>query len=188
MVTPPGGGSHTPKNYARDYRTVTAATLHLTNGEIQGFEEILTEYEDIFAEADEDNGRTNKVYHGIDTGDARPIRQPPRRIPLAKQAVVKEMLDRMQRHRVIEESESPWLSLVVLVREKNGELRFCVDYRKLNDVTKRDCFPLPLIDDTLYTLEGDKWFSTLELKSGYWQINVQPDDKEKTVFSTGNAA
>jgi hypothetical protein len=67
-------------------------------------EELLTEYEDIFAEADEDYGRTNKLYHRTDTGDARPIRQPPR-IPLAKQAEVKEMLDKMQRHGVIEESE-----------------------------------------------------------------------------------
>jgi hypothetical protein len=70
-------------------------------------EELLTEYEDIFAEADEDNVTTNKVYHCRDTGDARRIRQPPRRIPLAKQADVKEFFDKMQRHGVIEESESP---------------------------------------------------------------------------------
>jgi hypothetical protein len=78
-------------------------------------EELRTQYEDIFAGTDEDYGRTNKVYHRIDTGDARPIRQPPRRIPVAKQAEVKEMLDEMQRHGVIEESESPFSSPVVLV-------------------------------------------------------------------------
>jgi hypothetical protein len=61
-------------------------------------EEIFTEYEAIFAEADEDNGRNNKLYHCINRGDARPIRQPPRRIPLVNQAEVKEMLDKMQRH------------------------------------------------------------------------------------------
>jgi hypothetical protein len=88
-------------------------------------EELLTEYDYIFAGADEDYWRTNKVFHRIDTGDARPIRQPPRRIPLAKQAQVKEMLDKMQRHGVIEESESPWSSPVLLVRKKNGELRLC---------------------------------------------------------------
>jgi hypothetical protein len=73
----------------------------------------------------------------------------------------------MQRHVVIEESDSPWSPPVVLVRKKNGELRFCVDCRKLNDVTRKDSFPLPLIDDTLETLAGTKWFSILDLKSGY---------------------
>jgi hypothetical protein len=82
-------------------------------------------------------------------------------------------------------SDIPWSSPVVLVRKKNGDLRFCVDYRKLNDVTRKDCFPLPRIDDTLDMLAGVKWFSTLDLKSGYWQVDLHPDDKEKTAFSTG---
>jgi hypothetical protein len=85
---------------------------------------------------------------------------------------------------VIEESEGPWSSPVVLVRKKNGDLRFCVDYRKFN-VTKKDCFPLPRNGDTLDTLAGAEWFSTLDLKSGYWQVALHPDDKEKTAFSTG---
>jgi hypothetical protein len=69
--------------------------------------------------------------------------------------------------------------------KKNGDLRFCVDYRKLNDVTKKGCFPLPRIDDILDPLAGAKWFSMLDLKSGYWQEALHPDDKEKTAFSTG---
>jgi hypothetical protein len=86
---------------------------------------------------------------------------------------------------LIEESKGPWSSPVVLVRKKNRDLRLCVDYRKLNNVTKRDCFPLPRIDDTLDTLAGAKRFSTLDLKSGYWQVTPHPDDKEKTAFCTG---
>jgi hypothetical protein len=83
------------------------------------------------------------------------------------------MLDDMQCRRVIDKSDSPWSSPVVLLRKKNGELRFCLDYRKLNDVIKNDCFPLPRTDDTLDTLAGAKWFSTLDLKSGYWQVDIR---------------
>jgi hypothetical protein len=98
---------------------ITAARPHLTNKEFRELEE-LTECEDIFAGDNEDYGRTNKVYHRICAGDARPIRQPPRRIPLAKQAEVKDMLDNMQQHGVIEESHSPWFSPIVLVRKRMG--------------------------------------------------------------------
>jgi hypothetical protein len=161
-----------------------AAKPHLNNGEFQDLEELLTEYEDIFAVDSEDHGRTNKVHRRIDTGDARPFRQTPRRLPPAKQTELSKMLNDMQRREVIEESDSPWSSPAVLVRKKNGELRFCVDCRKLNDVTKKDCFPLPRIDDTLDTLAGFKWLSTLARKTGYWQVDVHPDDREKTAFST----
>jgi hypothetical protein len=133
----------------------------------------------------EDHGWTNKLFHHIDTGDSRLIRQPPRRLPLAKQAEVSKILDDMQRRRVIEESGNPWSFPVVLVRKKNGELGFCVNYRKLNDVTKKDCFPLPQVDNTLDTLAGAKWFSTLDLKNRCWQVDVHPDDKDKTAFLAG---
>ncbi|XP_023721645.1 uncharacterized protein LOC111872215 [Cryptotermes secundus] len=102
----------------------TAAKPHLNTREFQELEDLMSEFADIFAQGNEDYGRTNRVYHRIDTGDARPIRQPPRRVPLAKQAEVKEMLDNMRGQGVIEESDSPWSSPVVLVRKKNGELRF----------------------------------------------------------------
>jgi hypothetical protein len=91
----------------------------------------------------------------------------------------------MQRREIIKESDSPWSSSVLLVRKKNADLRFGLDYRKLNDVTKKDGFPMSRIYDTLNMLAGAKWFSTLNLRSIYWQVDLHADDKEKTTFSTG---
>ncbi|GBN43724.1 Retrovirus-related Pol polyprotein from transposon 297 [Araneus ventricosus] len=85
---------------------------------------------------------------------------------------------------IIEESSGPWASPIVLVKKKDGSTRFCVDYRKLNEITIKDSYPLPRIDDTLDALNGSQWFSTLDLKSGYWQVEIQPEDKEKTAFTT----
>jgi len=76
------------------------------------------------------------------------------------------------------------VSPAVLVKKKDGRLRFCVD-RKLNAVTVKNSYPLPRIDDLLDQLSGNAWF-TLDLKSSYWQIKIRPEDKEKTAFSVGN--
>lgn len=140
----------------------------------------------IFASKGENNGRTSVVKHRIDTGNFQPIRQPPRRLALAKREEVTGLIEDMAREKVIAPSESPWSSPVVLVKKKDGSMRFCVDYRKLNDVTKKDSYPLPRIDDTLDTLSGATWFSTLDLQSGYWQVEIDEKDKEKTAFSIGN--
>ncbi|GBL91854.1 Retrovirus-related Pol polyprotein from transposon 297 [Araneus ventricosus] len=95
--------------------------------------------------------------------------------------LIKEMVD----NGIIEESSGPWASPIVLVKKKDGSTRFPVDYRKLNEITIKDSYPLPRIDDTLDALNGSQWFSTLDLKSGYWQVEIQPEDKEKTAFTTG---
>ena len=90
----------------------------------------------------------------------------------------------MQETGVIQPSTSPWASPIVLVQKKDGSLRFCVDYRHLNSVTKVDTYPLPRIDDLLDQLGRAKYFSTLDLASGYWQIPVHLDSQDKTAFVT----
>ena len=97
-----------------------------------------------------------------------------------EQACVEEMLAGGQ----IELSNSPWSAPVVLVMKKNSGTRFCVDYRWLNLATVKDAYPLPRIDDTLDMLTGKRWFSTLDLASGYWQVSLSPDARCKTAFAT----
>ncbi|GFU43382.1 retrovirus-related Pol polyprotein from transposon 412 [Trichonephila clavipes] len=142
-------------------------------------EGLFQEFEDVFSRNSSDIGHTTVTQHRIDTADHPPIKQQPRRLPFAKQEEVGTLLREMQENDIIEPSSSPWASPIVLVRKKDGSTRFCVDYRKLNDVTKKDSYPLPRIDDTLDTLSGHKWFSTLDLKSGYWQVEIHPEDREK---------
>ena len=103
--------------------------------------------------------------------------------PSQKQQL-KGLLQEMLANDVIQPSNSPWASPIVLVTKSDRSMRFCVDYRKLNAATRKDAYPLPRIDDTLDNLRNSKWFSTLDLTSGYWQVEVNPEDRCKTAFCT----
>lgn len=146
--------------------------------------ELLLQYAALFAKDDFDLGETTVVTHVIRTGDHSPIKQPPRRVPYALRKTVEEMVEKMQAQGVVRPSKSPWASPIVLVAKKDGSTRFCVDYRKLNAVTKMDVFPLPRIDDSLDLLAGAKYFTTLDLASGYWQVAMDEESREKTAFVT----
>ena len=117
---------------------------------------ILRGYTDVFALTSSELGTTSITEHSIDTGDHPPIRQPLRRMPFSLRPQVDKMVQEMLDQGVIQPSSSPWASAVVLVRKKDGSMRFCVDYRRLNHITKLDEFPLPRIDDTLDVLAGCK--------------------------------
>src|SRR5215213_4622256 len=95
---------------------------------------------------------------------------------------IKEEIERMLENGIIRESTSSWASPIVVVKKKNNKLRFCVDYRKVNACTEQDKYPLPLIADIFDSLEGSKYFSSLDLASGYWQMEVAEEDKKKTAF------
>ena len=119
----------------------------------------------------------------IDTGSVESIRQPAYRLPMCKRIVVEQCVDEMLSDGIIRPSESPWASPITLVPKKDGTTRFCVDYMTLNAATKKDAHPLPHIQDIFYELCGAKIFSTLDLKSGYWQIPMSVNSVAKTAFT-----
>ena len=139
---------------------------------------------DVFALNDQELGCTNVVLHNIDTGDKPPVRQPPYRAPMIYREKIADMVTEMQERGIVQPSTSPWASPVVLVPKKDGSMRFCVDYRRLNSMTKKDVYPLPRVDDILDTLGNAKYFTTLDLASGYWQVPLDDDSRPKTAFTT----
>src|ERR1043165_460512 len=145
---------------------------------------LLEDYKDIFVKDKNELGKCGIVKHRIDTGDAKPIKQKAHRASGENKKLIEEEVKKMLEKGVIEKSTSPWASPIVIVPKKNGEKRFCIDLRKINKATKRDEHPLPRIDDMLDTFNGSEWFTTLDLASGYWQIEMDERDKEKTAFIT----
>lgn len=158
--------------------------MALTPDQRQRLHQLLQKWEDIFAQHDEDFGRTSAVKHQIPTGTAPPSRERYRPVPPTLYAELKSLLKNMLEGGVIRESSSPWAAPIVLVKKKDGSWRFCADYRKLNAVTHKDAYPLPRIEESLTSLKGAQWYSTLDLASGYWQVEVDERDREKTAFAT----
>ena len=124
------------------------------------------------------------VQHVFDTRIHRPFKQPLCRHPLANLKVIDKHVSEMLQNDVIEPAISPWASTVVLVRKSNGQLRFCIDYRQLNLHTYKDSYPLPRIETCLDSLRGSKFFSRLDLRSGYWQATIDPESADKTAVVT----
>ncbi|UYV65069.1 hypothetical protein LAZ67_3003037, partial [Cordylochernes scorpioides] len=125
---------------------------------------------------------TSTAKHKINTEDHPPIKRRPYRVSQVERQTIQNEVDKMLKGGIVQLSESPWSSPVVLVKKKNGSWRFCVDYRHLNKITKKDVYPLPRIDDTLDCLRGASYYSSMDLRSGYWQIEVDEADREKTAF------
>lgn len=145
---------------------------------------LLQKYASVFSSHEGDLGCTNLISHDIPLLDDVPVRQRYRRIPPAEYDVVKAHINQLLESQVVRESSSPYASPIVLVKKKDGSLRMCVDYRLLNRKTRKDAFPLPRIEESLDALAGARWFSTLDLASGYNQVPVSEADKPKTAFCT----
>lgn len=145
---------------------------------------LLYKFQSVFSTGEGDLGCTNLICHDIPLVDETPIRQRFRRIPPSEYEVVKAHINQLLEAEIIRESCSPFASPIVLVKKKDGSLRMCVDYRQLNSRTRKDAFPLPRIDESLDSLGGACWFSTLDLASGYNQVPVTEKDRFKTAFCT----
>ena len=137
---------------------------------------------DLFAQKDSEPSHTDTVKMKINTGDNPPIKLRPYRTPLNNRKVIDDAIDEMLNAKIIQRSKSPWSFPVVIVDKKDGSKRFCVDFRALNKITKSNSYPLPVID-ILALLGRAKYFTSLDLKSGYWQVLMDDNDKEKTAFA-----
>lgn len=159
----------------------------LSDSQFSELKALLLSYSDVFSKTPTDFGRTGLVQHKINTNSASPIRKRAYRTSPHMQSVIQSQVEDMLSKDIIEVSHSPWAAPVVMVRKKDGSWRFCIDYRGLNSVTVKDAHPLPRTDDTLDALCGSCVFSTMDLSSGYWQVQLDQQDKEKTAFTTGRA-
>ena len=153
----------------------------LSSEQAQELGTLLAKFESLFTALP---GHTTMGKHHIPTGDARPVRLPPYRLPHAFRDNVQCQLDEMLDHGVIEHSTSEWASPLVPVKKKDSTLRLCVDYRRLNSVSRVDPYPMPRVDDLIDRVGGAPFITTLDLTKGYWQVPVAKEDREKTAFTT----
>ena len=144
----------------------------------------LIKFQDSFSKHEFDLGLTNLVEHSIDVGSHPPIKQAPRRVPVAFASEEENVIKQMEAQGIIRKSTSPWASPICLVRKKSGKIRPCVDYQRLNEITKKDAFPLPRISDCLDAVAGAKFLSSFDLTSGFHQVPIKSSDVPKTAFCT----
>ena len=143
-------------------------------------------HHNIFSLEQNEIGCTDTAEHVIELLDTKPFKERFQQIapPLVEEVRkhIQEMLD----GGAICPSQSPWCNMVVLVRKKDGGLRFCIDFRWLNSWTKKDAYPLPRMQETMESMVGARFFSTMDLKSGFWQVKMAKDSQQYTTFTVGS--
>lgn len=142
-------------------------------------------YKDSFCTSEDDLGYTETIKHTITTVNDHPIKVPHRRIPPHQMDEVRQHISKLLKQNVIRKSTSPYAAPVVLVRKKDKSLRLCVDYRQLNANTVKDAYPLPRIDEALEAISNSKYFSSIDLAKGYYQVAIDDADIPKTAFRVG---
>ena len=146
---------------------------------------MLNQFQDVFSKGDDDIGHCTAVKHRIDLENEVPFKQRSRYIAPSMFDEVRNHFHQLLSAGIIRRSKSPWSSNAVLVRKKDGKLRVCVDFRQLNQRTVKDAYALPRIDDILQSLGGNSYFTVLDMKSGYHQIELEETHKERTAFTVG---
>ena len=147
--------------------------------------DLLPEFHDMFALEDSEMGQREVMEHNIELTDEKPFKERPWNMPKGLLEEMKEHLDHMLDVGAITPSNSAWSNTVILVQKKDGGLRFCIDFRKLNTHTKKDAYPLPHSHDTISTLRGSHYYTTVDLLSRFWQTPMVEDSKKYTAFTVG---
>ena len=172
------------KNLGRSLFLYKPISRGLLQTKYTSFNQLLENHRAAFSQNDRDYGHTTTVTHCIPTGEAYPVKQRHRRIPPHVFQEVKQHVQELVAQGVLKESCSVWASPAVVVMKKDGSVRFCYDYRKLNNVKHRDAYPLPRVEESLDALGHAQVFSSLDLTAGYFQVAVTEQDQEKTAVTT----
>ena len=159
---------------------------HWSPGNVAVARELFLAYHDVFALESNESGCTSAIEHKIHIENGKPFKEQFQHIPLPLLEEVHASLRDMLVTEVIHPSQSPWCNAVVLVWKKGGTLCFCVDFRCLNAWMKKDSYPLPHIQEALESMVGSAHFSSMDFKSGFWQIKMAPESQQYTAFTVGN--
>ena len=154
---------------------------HLPSVQRKELAEVITQYREVFPDVP---SKTNLIEHDVDVGDSAPIKQHPYRVSPMKKELLDKEVQYMLENDIIEESQSNWSSPCILVPKHDGGFRFCTDFRKVNDKTKSDSFPIPRIADCIDQIGNAKFVSTFDMLKGYWQVPLTQRAREISAFVT----
>ena len=185
LTTADIGQLEMPEKLRKIWEDILASPeIEFTEAELERLRLILITYQDVFSADDLDLGDFTALEHHIDTGESEPVKVPMRRTPVHFVDLENDMLNKMLEAGVIQPSTSAWAAVPVLAKKRDGTRRWCLDYRMLNQCTKKDTFPVPIMSECLDALDGNRIFSRLDCNNAYWQVKVADDSIEKTAFRT----
>ena len=176
----------TPPGKIRNIVDTVIIDKSLSETQRSALSDTIRKYEDIFAENSRKPKKVKHAQHRIVTGENQPVCCKTRRIPVAWNSEVYLQITVMLQNSVIRSSQSPWNSPILLVKKKDNTTRFVCDFRGLNDVTKKDTYPLPYILDVIDKMSGINYWTKLDATAAYWSVPVAEIEKEKTAFSVPN--